>query len=84
MADLYILLFNTILTYPEQTAHGKEGFYFGESGEHDMYTVGKTICDGMRVMGVPSDPEPSTFSAEELHKFFGVSNLAFLKRSSPH
>lgn len=75
VADLYILLFNTIIVRPEYAAHGRDGFYFAENGEHTMYQVGKAICEGMNVMGVHSELEPSAFTQEELVNYFGVSDL---------
>ncbi|KAG5652021.1 hypothetical protein H0H81_006574 [Sphagnurus paluster] len=42
VADLYIILYDWIKTNPE-TGHGREGFYFGENGEHTLYDVGKAV-----------------------------------------
>ena len=75
VADLYILLLNTIIVRPEYAAHGRDGFYFAENGEHTMYQLGKVICEGMNVMGVCSDLEPSAFTDDELARYFGVSDL---------
>jgi len=75
LADLYILLFNTIIVRPEYAAHGRDGFYFAENGEHTMYQVGKAICQGMNVMGVRSELEPAAFTQEELVKYFGGSDF---------
>ncbi|KJA19468.1 hypothetical protein HYPSUDRAFT_44222 [Hypholoma sublateritium FD-334 SS-4] len=75
LADLYILLLNTIIVRPEYAAHGRDGFYFAENGEHTMYQVGKAICEGMNVMGVHSELEPSAFTQEDLENYFGGSDF---------
>jgi len=64
LADLYLLLFNTILTDPN-TPHGREGYYFGESDEHTLYEVGKAIGEALVELGKSDNPEPSSFTKEE-------------------
>lgn len=76
VADLYLLLFNTALTNPTGTAHGREGFYFAENGEHTLYQIGKAICEAMITVGECSEPEPSAFADEEIQRYFYVSNRA--------
>ncbi|KAF9565249.1 NAD(P)-binding protein [Agrocybe pediades] len=69
VADLYIVLFNSICTNAP-TGHGREGFYFGEGGEHTMYEVGKAIAEALVALGRSDNPEPSTFTPEEINKYF--------------
>jgi hypothetical protein len=74
VADLYLYLFNAALMNPTGTAHGHEGFYFAENGEHTLYQVGKAICEAMITVGECSEPEPSTFTDEEIQQYFHVSS----------
>ncbi|KAF8199610.1 hypothetical protein BJ912DRAFT_844564, partial [Pholiota molesta] len=75
VADLYLYLFNAALMNPTGTAHGHEGFYFAENGEHTLYQVGKAICEAMITVGECSEPEPSTFTDEEIQQYFHGSSL---------
>jgi len=74
VANLYILLFD--LTTSSSTAtpgHGREGFYFGENGEHSLYQIGQAICKALIDLGVGGTDTPTTFSKEELQKYTGGS-----------
>jgi len=73
VADLYILLFD-LVTSPSATTpvgHGREGFYFGENGEHSLYQIGEAICQSLIQLHHGSIDTPTTFSREELDKYFG-------------
>lgn len=72
VADLYLVLFDAIRKDPT-TGHGREGFYFGENGEHSLYEVGKAIGEALVALGKSDNPEPTTFSKEEIDKYFRVS-----------
>ena len=69
MAELYILLLDRLLQDPDQVAHGREGFYFAENGEHTLYEVSKAIGEGLVAIGKSSDAKPSSFSKEEIDKY---------------
>ena len=71
MADLYIILLDSIIGKPGTTGHGWEGFYFGENGEHSWYQISRAIGEAMVALGLATDPEPTTFSTEELIAYFG-------------
>jgi nucleoside-diphosphate-sugar epimerase len=70
VADLYINLYDAICSDPD-TGHGRNGYYFGENGEHSMYEVGKAIGEALVSFGKGTNVEPSTFTEEELEKYFG-------------
>jgi len=74
VADLYIVLFNAIRKNPEAVGHGREGFYFGENGEHTLYDVGKELGRALVACGKSSSDEPTTFTPEEIDKYFQGSN----------
>ena len=69
VADLYIVLYDSIVTNPGTTGHGREGFYFGVNGEHTLYDVGKAIGEALVAIGKIDNPEPTTLTKEELDKY---------------
>lgn len=72
VADLYSVLYDSILSNPA-AGHGREGFYFGANGEHKMYDVCKAIAQELVNAGRGKDPEPTTFTKEEIDKYFAGS-----------
>ncbi|KAG6915857.1 hypothetical protein DXG01_009564 [Tephrocybe rancida] len=73
VADLYTVLYNSIKTN-SATGHGREGFYFGENGEHTLYDIGKAVSEALVELGKSKSPEPTPFSKDEIDKYFGVCN----------
>ncbi|KAJ7796950.1 NAD-binding protein [Mycena olivaceomarginata] len=72
LADLYTTLYDKIVGDAE-TGHGRNGFYFGASGEHLLYDVGKAIGTALVALGKSESAEPTTFTQAELDKYFGGS-----------
>ncbi|KAI0701894.1 NAD(P)-binding protein [Cerioporus squamosus] len=70
-ADLYITLFDAIVRDPSGVGHGWNGFYLVENGEHSWYQIGKAIGHTLVKLGLSNDPEPTSFTNEELVKYFG-------------
>ena len=54
------------------TPHGREGFYFGASGEHSLYDLAKAYSQALYDLGKGKSPDPTPFTAEEAQKYFGV------------
>lgn len=76
VSDLYIVLFNKIRSDPEGTPHGREGYYFGAAAEHQLYDVAKAIAEALVAIGRGKSSEPTTFTQEDLVKYFkGVSPI---------
>ena len=75
VADLYIVLFDKIRADINGVPHGREGFYFGASGENDLYEVGKAIAQALVEVGRAKDAEPTSFTKEEIDKYFGGVSL---------
>jgi hypothetical protein len=73
VADLYIVLYDSIIANPSNTGHGREGFYFGVNGEHILYDLCKAIGEALVAIGKTDNPEPTTLTKEELDKY-EVSN----------
>ncbi|KAJ6571114.1 NAD(P)-binding protein [Mycena capillaripes] len=70
LADLYINLYDKIVT-DANTGHGRNGFYFGASGEHLLYDVGKEIGTALVALKKSDSAEPTTFTQAALDKYFG-------------
>ena len=75
VADLYVVLYNSIVSDPA-TAHGREGIYFGENGEHTLHEIAKAIGEALTAIGKLDNPEPTMFTKEEIDKYFRVSSSA--------
>lgn len=71
VADLYIVIFDALTANSEDVGHGWEGFYFGENGEHTWYDISKEIARTFVELGLGGTGEPTTFSDEELAKYWG-------------
>lgn len=76
VGDLYNHLFDAVVvssSLPSTPGHGREGYYFGANEEHTLYQVGKSISDVMLKMHKSNGGEPTTFTQEEINKYFNVS-----------
>ncbi|KAK7679032.1 hypothetical protein QCA50_017976 [Cerrena zonata] len=71
LADFYIILFNSIRKDNNRVGHGREGYFFTDSGEYSLYEFSRTIGDALVRLGVLKDPEPTAMSDEELIKYVG-------------
>ncbi|KAG7089743.1 hypothetical protein E1B28_011397 [Marasmius oreades] len=69
LADLYSILYDSISSNPT-TGHGREGFYFGENGEHSLYEAAKGIGEALVKLGKAETSEPNSFTEEEVTKYF--------------
>ncbi|KAJ7912359.1 hypothetical protein B0H13DRAFT_2007783 [Mycena leptocephala] len=72
LGDLYTTLYDNIVADAD-TGHGRNGFYFGASGEHSLYDVGKAIGTALVALGKSESAEPTEFTQAELDKYFGGS-----------
>ncbi len=71
VGDLYITIFDAALAN-RHIGHGREGYYFGENGEHTLYDVGKGIGLALVELGRTITAEPTTFTPEDIGKYLGV------------
>ncbi|KAI0787434.1 NAD(P)-binding protein [Fomes fomentarius] len=76
-ADLYITLFDSILNNPDKTGHGWEGFYFGANGEHSWGQISAAIGEALVDLGISDNAEPTSFTVEELVKYFGSEEVGW-------
>ncbi|KAI0719155.1 NAD(P)-binding protein [Cerioporus squamosus] len=77
IAELYMVVFDSLTSNPDKTGHGWEGFYFGENGEHSWYQISKAIGEALVELGIAGDSEPTTFTVEELVQYFGSEALGW-------
>ncbi|KAJ3926616.1 MAG: NAD(P)-binding protein [Lentinula lateritia] len=88
VGDLYNHLFDAVVvssSLPSTPGHGREGYYFGANEEHTLYQVGKSISDVMLKMHKSNGGEPTTFTQEEINKYFnGSSYLGSNSRCRPN
>ncbi|OSD04111.1 NAD-P-binding protein [Trametes coccinea BRFM310] len=70
---LYEVLWDAIETC-QDIGHGKEGYYFAENGEHRLHDVAKQIGKVLKDFGLADTEEPSSFTQEELDKYFAGSD----------
>ncbi|RDB25572.1 Uncharacterized protein C2A9.02 [Hypsizygus marmoreus] len=75
IADLYIVLLDAILAKNPAATHGREGFYFGENGEHSLYQISEAIAKVLVEIGKGKSPVPTSFTTEEINKYFGAPYL---------
>ena len=66
-----MVLFDAVTRPGNAVPHGREGMFVGENGTYSWYDVGKELARVLHEKGVGQSPEPTTFSSEELAKFFG-------------
>ena len=71
MADFYEILLDAAISDPN-LAHGREGYYFADNGEYRLYDVAKAYSQALYDLGKGKSPEPTTYSADEVQKYFGV------------
>ncbi|EPS98845.1 NAD-binding protein [Fomitopsis schrenkii] len=71
VADLFITLFDTVSANPDRAGHGWEGYYFAENGHSSWYDIGKAVGEVLVELGISADPEPTSFTTEELVKYWG-------------
>ncbi|KAI0077637.1 NAD-P-binding protein [Panus rudis PR-1116 ss-1] len=74
-ADLYIVLLDAILRNPDKVDHGRNGYYIAGNGEFAIGEVSKAIGQVLVELGTLKDAEPTTFTREELVKYFGSEEM---------
>lgn len=71
VAALFLTLFDTVRTDPERTGHGWEGYYFLENGHSSWGDIARAIGRALVELGVAPASEPTTFTSDEIVKFWG-------------
>ncbi|KAF9069216.1 NAD(P)-binding protein [Rhodocollybia butyracea] len=74
LADLYSILFDAVLSPTANPGHGLDGYYFGADQEHTLYQIGTAISDALHKAGKSKGGQPTTFTKQELDKYFNGSD----------
>lgn len=72
VADLYIILLDTLLANPEKAGHGRQGYYFAENGEHTWLAISRAIGTALERLGISKSVEPTTLNEEEVTRYGGT------------
>jgi nucleoside-diphosphate-sugar epimerase len=70
-AEFFIVLLENILKPPDGPGHGWEGFYFAENERFTSVDLATRIGDELAWLNKISDASPTTFTKEDLVKYFG-------------
>ncbi len=70
VADLFLLLWNAIVSGSEKAGHGWEGFYIAASDESDAYEYAKETARVLVELGLSTSTEVSSFTPEEVSKYY--------------
>ena len=65
VVDLFTLLIENLLNAPEKVAHGAEGYYFAENGEHSHRELAEHLGQALYELGAVESPEPVRFLTQE-------------------
>jgi len=68
VTDLYIVLYNSIVSESTVVGHGREGYYFGENGEYAHYEAAKAVSEALVAKGLGKSLEPTPFTDSELNQ----------------
>lgn len=79
VADLYIVIFNSVLSGSDNAPHGHAGYYFAENGEHRLYDVSAAVARAVFDLGKGKSATPTAFSEEEMAEYFWVAILSLLE-----
>ncbi|KAF5368032.1 hypothetical protein D9758_004335 [Tetrapyrgos nigripes] len=76
LAELYNLLLEAALSPAKSSTlgHGRTGYYFGATDEHKLFDIGKAIAESLADLGKGKSTDPTTFTKEEIDKYFGGSS----------
>ncbi|KAJ3746688.1 hypothetical protein DFH05DRAFT_971586 [Lentinula detonsa] len=71
LGDLYSSVYDAIQNKHPMAGHGREGFYNAGHEEYSMKQLATSISEVLVQVKRGTNPEPSSFTPEELEKYFG-------------
>ena len=83
VTDLYMLLTQLLVDSPEKIAHGREGIYFAENGEHLHADLAQHLGQTLFELGAVETPEPLHLVTPEQVQSAKVRLLYLCGRSYP-
>ena len=78
VVDFYQIVFDATLS-DTNLPHGREGYYFAENGEYKLYDLAKAYSQALYDVGKGKSPDPTSFTADEVQKYFGVITSLLLR-----
>ncbi|KAH9834472.1 uncharacterized protein C8Q71DRAFT_143340 [Rhodofomes roseus] len=70
VADTFVLLFDKIISGAPGVGHGWEGYYYLENGELSWNDIASAIGQTLVELDVAKSPEVTSFSKDEISKYF--------------
>lgn len=70
LGELYVLLIDAVLRDPASVPNGREGYFFGAAAEFSWYEASRAVGEAMVALGRTDDPEPTSFTEEEIAKWY--------------
>lgn len=64
-------MYDRIIKPGNTVPHGREGYFVGENGTYAWYELCRQIAQVLHEKGIGKSPEPTSFTEEELAKYFG-------------
>jgi len=77
VAEFYRIIFDAALSDPN-LPHGRDGYYIAENGEYKLNDLAKAYSQALYDLGKGKSPDPTSFTADEAQKYFGVSSSSFV------
>ncbi|KAH9918381.1 NAD(P)-binding protein [Epithele typhae] len=65
LADLFAIILRRMLSDPASLAHGREGYFFAENGEHLWRELSARVADVLYALGAIDSPELLKFETED-------------------
>jgi hypothetical protein len=71
LGELYKLVYSGALT--SKIGHGTSGYYFATTGEYTLFSAASAIGSALVDNKYSEKAQPSTFTQEEIKKYYGGS-----------
>ncbi|KZV69699.1 NAD(P)-binding protein [Peniophora sp. CONT] len=71
LAEMYMIILRAAIA--GTAPHGREGHYFGASGQYRLLDAAKAYTAVLYKLGKSKTPEPTTYTKEEIDRYFGGS-----------
>ncbi|KAI0091096.1 NAD(P)-binding protein [Irpex rosettiformis] len=77
-ADFFIILYDAIVSNPENIGHGRTGYFFGENGNFIWHDFAKAVGKALFKRGLSRSEDPTMFTTEEVIKYCGSEEYGVL------
>ena len=66
IAALYLAIFDAATKRPDETGHGRQGYYFGENGEYSVGELSQAVAKLLYEAGRGESPQATPFTDKEM------------------